>query len=46
MTTVGQAELGVGVALTKDIFLSFNGAVGVTDDSPDASLGVSLPIRF
>lgn len=45
-TTVGQVELGVGIVLTKDIFLTFNGAFGVTDDSPDVSLGVSLPIRF
>ena len=45
-TTVGQVEFGVGIVLTRDIFLTFNGAVGVTDDSPDVSLGVSLPIRF
>ena len=45
-TTVGQVSLGVGIVVTKDIFLSLYGAFGVTDDSPDASLGVSLPIRF
>jgi hypothetical protein len=45
-TTIGQVELGAGIVLTKDIFLTFNGAVGVTDDSPDFLLGASLPIRY
>jgi hypothetical protein len=45
-TTIGQVELGVGIVLTKDIFLTLNGAFGVTADSPDVSLGMSLPMRF
>lgn len=45
-TTVGQFEFGFGIVLAKDVFLNFNGAVGITDDSPDVSLGISLPIRF
>jgi hypothetical protein len=45
-TTVGVVDLGVGVVLTKDLFLNFTGAFGVTDDSPDVTLGVSLPVRF
>ena len=45
-TTTGVVELGVGILLTKDVFLTFNGAFGITDDSPDVSLGMSVPIRF
>jgi hypothetical protein len=39
-------ELGAGVVLSKDVFLNFTGAFGITDDSPDVTLGVSLPVRF
>jgi hypothetical protein len=39
-------ELTAGILLTRDVFLNFTGAFGITDDSPDASLGMSLPIRF
>jgi hypothetical protein len=45
-TTIGLVELGAGVVLSKDVFLNFTGALGITDDSPDVILGVSLPIRF
>jgi hypothetical protein len=45
-TTIGQFTLGAGVVLTRDIFLSLTGGVGITDDSPDVIIGVSLPIRF
>lgn len=45
-TTIGQVELGVGVLLARDVFLTFSGAFGVTDDSPDVTLGMSLPVRF
>jgi hypothetical protein len=45
-TTIGLVELTAGILLTRDVFLNFRGAFGITDDSPDASLGMSLPIRF
>ena len=45
-TTIGMVELGAGVVLSKDVFLNFTGAFGITDDSPDVTLGVSLPVRF
>jgi hypothetical protein len=45
-TTIGLVELTAGILLTRDVFLNFTGAFGITDDSPDASLGMSLPIRF
>jgi hypothetical protein len=45
-TTIGVVELTAGILLTRDVFLNFTGAFGITDDSPDASLGMSLPIRF
>lgn len=45
-TTVGVVDLGLGIVLSKDVFLNFTGAFGITDDSPDVFLGVSLPVRF
>ena len=45
-TTVGQVELGVGILLSRNVFLTLSGAFGVTDDSPDATLGMALPVRF
>jgi hypothetical protein len=45
-TTIGQVDIGAGFVVTRDIFLNLNAAVGVTDDSPDVFLQVSLPIRF
>jgi hypothetical protein len=45
-TTFGQVELGAGILLTRNVFLTFSGAFGITDDSPDVTLGASLPIRF
>jgi hypothetical protein len=44
--TVGTVELGTGILLSKDVFLIVSGAFGVTDDAPDVTLGVSLPVRF
>lgn len=44
--TYGQVELGVGVVLKRNLFLNVGGAVGVTDDSPDIVVGISLPYRF
>lgn len=45
-TTVASVNLGAGILLTKDLFLNISGAFGVTDETPDFSLGVSLPMRF
>ena len=45
-TTIGLVELGAGIVLSKDVFLNFTGAFGITDDSPDVTVGVSLPVRF
>jgi hypothetical protein len=45
-TTVGVVDLGLGIVLSKDVFLNFTGAFGITDDSPDVFLGISLPVRF
>lgn len=44
--TSGVVQVETGVALSRDVFLLFTGAFGVTNDAPDVSLGVSLPIRF
>lgn len=45
-TTFGQLEIGAGIVLNKNIFLNVFSAFGITDDSPDMILGMSLPIRF
>ena len=45
-TTVGVVDLGLGIVLSKDVFLNFTGGFGITDDSPDVTLGISLPARF
>jgi hypothetical protein len=45
-TTVGLVDLGLGIVLSKGVFLNFTGAFGITDDSPDVTLGISLPVRF
>ncbi|MGD8618144.1 MAG: transporter [Gammaproteobacteria bacterium] len=45
-TTLGLVELTAGILLNRDVFLNFTGAFGITDDSPDVTLGMSLPIQF
>jgi len=45
-TTIGQVELAVGILLSRHVFLTVSGIFGVTDDSPDVTLGLSLPVRF
>ena len=45
-TTVGVVNLGASVIMTKDLFVNVTSAIGVTDDSPDITVGVSLPYRF
>jgi hypothetical protein len=44
--TLGQVELTAGILLSRNVFLNLTGAFGITDDSPDVTLGISLPIRF
>jgi len=44
--TVGVFTLGGGFVLRKDTFLSVSAGFGMTDQSPDALVSVSLPFRF
>ena len=43
---VGLVELGGSVVLTRRVLLDVAVGAGLTQDSPDLVLGVSLPIRF
>lgn len=45
-TTVGVVSLGAGIILTKDVFLNLSSAFGITDDSPDVAVAMSVPFRF
>jgi hypothetical protein len=47
-TTVNDARLGIGTSLglTDRIALVFNAAVGLTDQSPGYTIGMSLPITL
>ena len=44
--TIGLLEIGMGFTLSKRYFLSITSDIGITDDAPDYSLALSLPIRF
>ena len=44
--TVGFLELGAGFLINRRLFLSLFADIGITDDSPDFVLGISLPTRF
>lgn len=44
--TQGSLDLGIGVVLSHNLFLTISGAFGVTHDAPDVAIGVSLPVRF
>ena len=44
--TVGYLNLGTGILLSRNLLLSLNVGAGVTDDSADLILSVSLPYRF
>lgn len=44
--TRGAVEIGAGMLLTRKLFLVFSATFGVTDDTPDIILGLSLPMRF
>lgn len=43
---IGLVELGGSVVLTRRVLLDVAVGAGLTQDSPDLVLGVSLPIRF
>ena len=45
-TTASVLELGTSVVLGRNMLLDVALGVGLTSDSPDVLLGVSLPIRF
>lgn len=44
--TIGFLEVGMGYLLNRRSFLSFSADIGITDDSPDLILGISIPTRF
>lgn len=44
--TRGLLELGAGAVLARNMFLTVGAAIGITADSPDVTVAVSLPIRF
>ena len=44
--TVGVLGLGAGFVIGNGRFLFLSADIGITDDSPDYSLGVSVPFRF
>jgi hypothetical protein len=39
-------QLGLGTVLSRNTLLNVSLGIGVTADSPDFQLGVSVPIRF
>jgi hypothetical protein len=43
---VSTLEVGIGSVLSPRIFLDVFAGIGLTTDSPDFRVGVSLPIRF
>lgn len=44
--TIGTVDLGAGIILNRNTYLSIFGRAGVTEDAPDLTIGVALPIRF
>ncbi|HEY6912141.1 MAG TPA: hypothetical protein VI356_22370 [Myxococcales bacterium] len=44
--TVAVLQLGLGRVLSRSVLLNVNAALGVTADSPNFQLGVSMPVRF
>lgn len=45
-STAGAVEAGLGVVLSRNLFLNLTGIFGITDDSPDLTVAASLPVRF
>ena len=44
--TVAVLQLGLGTVLSRRLLLNVTVGIGLTADSPDFQLGVSLPMRF
>jgi hypothetical protein len=44
--TAGYIDLGTGIRLSRNLFLSISAAAGVTDDAADFIFSVALPYRF
>jgi hypothetical protein len=45
-STEGYVDLGAGIRLTRNLFLSLSASAGVTDDAADFIFSVALPYRF
>jgi hypothetical protein len=45
-TQAGYINVGFGAILTKNLYLLFSAAAGITDDAADSILSLSLPYRF
>jgi hypothetical protein len=43
---VGTFEVGASSILTARVLLDVTAGIGLTDDSPDYFVGVSLPVQF
>jgi hypothetical protein len=43
---VGTLDLGLGIVLSRRMFLRVGGQFRFTGPAPDVALSVSLPIRF
>jgi hypothetical protein len=44
--TVAVLQIGVGMVVSRRVLLNFTLGMGLTADSPDLQLGISLPVRF
>ena len=44
--TIGTLSLEVGTVLTRRVLLNLGVDVGVTEDAPDYTATISLPVRF
>jgi hypothetical protein len=44
--TEASLSFGISSALSRNVLLSLTAGVGLTEDSPDYFVGVSLPVRF
>ena len=42
----GHEPCPPATVLARNVFLTFSGAIGITEGSPDVTLGFSLPVRF
>ena len=44
--TVAVLQLGLGRVISRSVLLNVTAAMGLTSDSPNFQLGLSMPIRF